>query len=631
MANYDIVYPPKGRATFDGGLNNKYPRAEIAENESPDCFNIVYTNGAAETRGGTSKLNTTAVGAFAFDGVYTRHDNTGSETMVVFGGGTAWQLAGASTFTTIASAQSVFTAGVRVGTTEYENHLFVGNGGVTPYKYNGTAFTRHGVPAPTVTMTAASQATGAMTGGFRYKVTYVNSQVVEGDVSPATATFTAASATIRVSSIPVAPQSHGVNARKIYRTDAGGAVFKLIGTISDNTTTTYDDSGTTGSTTAPTDNGEPPKYSVAVTHQNRVFMNDPANPNYVWYSNLFEPYTVASTNFQPVGDASFDLVRGLSVYANGVIIQCDGWHYLWEMPSTDPADWSVIKVRGEFGSKSPFGTFLYQNKLMVPAMQSSKFVGFAAISGTSVDPQVTYLESTRAGSDLTTDRVEPDMFQVAEAAVGQISAMVFKNKAYVSLPYGTSITANNRVYIFDFSISNLSKEQKASWVPLAGISATQFTVYAGKLYYGTSAATGFIYQLETATNADDGSAINSYFWTKEFSGNPGHENLQKDFRKVKLLVDKAGPYYMNLTYRVDSDAGDGVTVQVDLNPGSMVWNTDLWGSGVWGSGSSQEEITIPLGQTTGKRIQFRFSNQNAVNQRFKVHGLNYTYNIKGKR
>ena len=42
---YDIVYPPQGRVTFEGGLNNKFPRALIADNESPDTFNVVFTNG----------------------------------------------------------------------------------------------------------------------------------------------------------------------------------------------------------------------------------------------------------------------------------------------------------------------------------------------------------------------------------------------------------------------------------------------------------------------------------------------------------------------------------------------------------------------------------------------------------
>lgn len=633
--NFDVVYPPRDRATFDGGKNNKYPRSTIEDNESPDCIDVVFSGGAVETRGGTTLLNTTAIGTMAGDGLYTRHDNTGAETMVAFCKGSAWALTGASTFTTIPSAQSVFTAGFRVGATEYENHMFMGNGGVSPYKYDGTYFTSHGVPAPTATATVSAAATGLVEAGdWVYCYTYVNSAAVQGDIGPKTATFTvsAGSGRVSLSAIGIAPQSFGVSSRRIYRATSTVGPFKLVGTIADNTTTSFVDNIPTASlsSVAPTDNGVPPNYSVAVQHQNRIFCNSPTNLNYVHYSDAEEPYTFGALSFIPIGDASFDLVRGLAVYQNGIIVQCDAGLYLIDMPTTTPTDWRVIKILSQYGSKSPFGSFLYDNKLMVPAVQNSKFAGFAAVTGASVDPERTYVDSTVMGSDRKSDRIEPDMFSLAEAYVPGITAIVFKNKAYVALPYGTSVTANSRVYMYDFSHSQITKQGYA-WAPLTGITAVQFTVYAGKLYYIDSAATGKVYQMETTSYNDSGSAINSYFWTKEYSGNPGHENLQKDFRKVRMLVDQAGPYYMNLTYRTDSDSGAGTTIQVSLNPGSAVWGTAVWASAVWGSGADQKEVTVGLGQVTGKRIQFRFSNQNAANQRFKVHGINFTYNIKGKR
>ena len=154
------IYPGSGRTLLDGGLDNKFEKSIIPDNESPDCANVVFTNGSVGTREGNSKLNTASVGSFVFDGVYTRRDNAGAETMIAFANGTAYSLAGTS-FTTIGSAQSVFTAGQRVAGTQFQNHLFMGNGGVIPYKYNGTDFTRHGVFPPTKTMKAASAGTGS--------------------------------------------------------------------------------------------------------------------------------------------------------------------------------------------------------------------------------------------------------------------------------------------------------------------------------------------------------------------------------------------------------------------------------------------------------------------------------------
>lgn len=632
---YNVVFPPKGRLQFDGGMNTKYPRSEIPDNESPDLLNVVYTQGAVETRGGVTKLNTTAIGTFVGDGLYVRHDNSGTETMVAFAGGTAYTWSG-TTFATIGSAQSVFTAGVRVGAAEFENHLFCGNGYVTPYKWNGTAWTRHGVPQATGVVSAASitTATGSLNGEYRYKIAYVNSQSVYGDVGTATVTLSVTNGKIYLTDIPTAPQSHGVNARRIYRNFASGstATYGLLATISDNTTTTYVDDTLDASlgATPPTDNGEPPKYNSIVAHQGRLWCNDTSNTNYVWYSNTLEPYTFASTNFQPVGDASFDLVKGLAVYDNSVVVFAAGGVYLILTPTTDPTDWRVVKTRSPYGAKSPYGAWLYNNKLGFPAMQSGKFVGFAALSGVTLDPDATALETSRPGGDLQSDRIEPDMFDVQEAYVGNISAQVFKNRAYITLTDGDGNTTNNRVYLFDFSRENY-KSQEAGWLLWTGPVVAQFCVYDGKLYGIDATATGFVRQIGTTAYNDDGSAITSYFWTKEYSGQKGHENLQKDFRKVHILVEKSGAWMMDLTYRVDSDSGVGITRQVDLTPGGSVWGSFNWGEANWSAGFAQQEVTVTLGAVTGKRIQFRFGNQSTAGQCFKVHGLNFTYNIKGRR
>jgi hypothetical protein len=628
---FDILYPSTSRLVLDGGKNSKFERAIIEDRDSPDCANVIFSNGAIATRGGSTKLNTSSVGSFVCDGIYTRRSNTSSETMVAFFGGSAWQLA-VTTFSTIPSAQSVFTAGVRVAATQYENHMFVGNGGVIPYKYNGTDFTRHGVYPPPTTMSIASNGSGNLAGDYMWKVTFVNSQLVEGDVGPASTFTVTASGQVILSSIPVAPQSWGVSTRYIYRTNAGGSTFRRIATLADNTTTTFADNVASSSAgvTAPTDNGVPPKYSTCIYHANRLFVNDATNPNYVWYSNLGEPYTFASTNFLLFGDAAADLVKGFSIFDNSLVVFCENSQWILYMQSTDPADWSQVQIRATLGSKSPFGIAKFDNKILFPATQNTKFVGFAAISGNSIEPSSTLLTVSAAGSELQSDRIEPDMFLVQETYTPNISAITFKNKIYLSLTYDSNNTTNNRVYIYDFGISDLTRKNPA-WAPYTSLNAAQFTIYGGKLYYGDSTATGFVYEMETSSYVDGSAAINSYYWTKEFSGFKGHENAEKDFRTLHLLVDKAGAYYMTVQYRVDSDKGEGTAVQINLNPGSTIWGAFIWGNATWGGGTDQEEIVVYLGAARGKRIQFKFTNQNAANQRFKVHGMQFMYNIRGRR
>lgn len=626
------ISPARGRYLFDGGLNTKFEKTLIEENESPECLNVVFSDGAVGTREGTLKKNTTAPGSFVCDGLYTRHANTGAQTMIFFGGGTAWALNG-NTFATIPSAQSVFTAGVRVAAAEYQGHMFVGNGGVIPYKYNGTDWTRHGVYPPTTTSTVATGAGGALTGDYNYKVAYVNSQLVESDVGPATATHTAASTRIQISAIPTAPQSFGVNARRIYRTAAGGTTFKLLTTINDNTTTTLEDNAldATLGANAPTDNGVPPKYGVVVYHRDRIFCNDPDNPNQYHYSNLEEPYTFGAANFRSFGDNTKDLVRALAVDGENIAIFGDRSIEVLYMPDTDDTNWLRIKVKSDFGCISPFGIVPALGGIVFPAVQEGRFVGFALLKGNTITPSATFLTVATAGSELVSNKVEPDMLDVSDADMEEISGYVYENKAYFAVPYLTTATENNRIYVFDFSISNLSKKTPYSWAPWTGLYPAQFAEYSGELYFGDGRAVGFVRQLNTGTYNDDGVAINSYYWTKEFGGNPGDFNFHKDFRYANILVDVAGDYLMNVTARTDSDLGSGNTQTIDLDPGGSLWGSMDWGLDTWGGGTSQKEVRVDLGTLSGKRIQYKFDNQNTVNQRFKVHGLNFLSNVKGFR
>lgn len=627
------VYPSKGRVLFDGGLSNKFERSIIPDNESPDCQNVIFENGAVETRQGWTVVNTATVGSFACDGLYTRHDTDGSETMCAWFGGTMFTLESTSLIT-VGSAQSIWTAGVRVAAAEYEDHIFFGNGYNEPMKYDGSEFTRHGVPAPTGAVSVISDAStaGTLTGAYSYKFTYVNSLAVEGDVGAVVTAPVFAGAQALLTSIPVAPQSFGVEEKYIYRTEAGGTTYKYVDVISAAASSYVDnnDDAELGAA-APTDNGLPPQYNAIIYHQNRLFTNDVGTPNYVWFSDLAEPYTFASTNFIRVGDNTSDLVRGFAVYNNSLIVFCDNSQWIVYMPDTDSSNWILLKAKSPYGCKSPYGPIMYNNKVLFPAMQNDKFVGFAALSGDTVDPNATLLTVNAAGSDLKSDRIEPDMFLVQESQVSEISGIVFQNKGYITLSYG-SATENNRVYVFDFSISNLSKNQEASWCPWTGIEAAQFTICNSTLYFANSNPdTSIIAQLEDGTYNDNGAAIDSYFWTKEFSGLNGQTNNHKDFREAALFYENSGDYFMNFTYRTNSDKGGGQKVQIDLDPGTESWGSFRWGDNRWGGGYDDTEDTFYLGAARGKRIQFKFDNQNTINQKFKVLGLNFSYNLKGTR
>lgn len=626
--DFDLVYPPEGRVTLDGGLNTKYDKYLIADNEISSGANLIYTGNGLETRGGTSKFNSTSVGTYACDGLFTRHDRSGSETMVCFFRGLMYY-GGANTFVTVPSAQSVFTAGVDVAAEEYENYLFVGNG-TTPYKYNGD-FTRHGIPAPTTAPTSVSGGTGVLSGQYRYKFTYVNSGLVEGDVSPANATFTASANQIQVT-FDTAPASFGVIYRNIYRTTDNGSTWLRVAQITNNTATTFVDNIADGSlgATAPTDQGEPPNYSVIKYHKDRLFTNDTGNLNYIAYSELLNPYVFKANNFVTVGDNTGDLVRAIEIFDDAVYALCARSFWLVYMPDTDPTTWVKMRIKSPYGTQSPFASWLYNNKVGFAAMQNGLLVGFGDIAGGNVTPSATLLTTNGVLSDRITDRIEPDIFNINETYVGKINAIVFKNKAYISVTDGSNATSNNKIWVYDFSKNRLNKQQEGSWIPWTGLNAARFTIFNDKLYYGSADAVGLVYEMNTQTYSDNGTAINSYVWTKEFQGLKGEEEYSKDFRTLNMILERSGDYNVEVRYKTDTDQGAGNQALINVDAGGTNWGF-MWGEADWSAGFSDLEKKIYLGTSRGKSIQFKFSNLNTLNQKFKIIGFKFGYNRKSRR
>lgn len=92
--------------------------------------------------------------------------------------------------------------------------------------------------------TAVEGAAGLPNGAYSYKVTYITSNG-ESEGSRPSDTITVSSKHIIVT-LGLGP-TPATSSRKIYRTAAGGTIYKLLTTIADNITTTFDDNVADGS------------------------------------------------------------------------------------------------------------------------------------------------------------------------------------------------------------------------------------------------------------------------------------------------------------------------------------------------------------------------------------------------
>ena len=160
--------------------------------------------------------------------------------------------------------------------------------------------------------------------------------------------------------------------------------------------------------------------------------------------------------------------------------------------------------------------------------------------------------------DSKADRIEPDVIQIQDSYKEYVSGIVFDNKLWFSVTYGTGNTTNNRVYQFDF-VRRGNSRKNGSWMPFTGMAFNDFTVFDGKLYAGSSTSNGFVYQLEDGTYTDDGNAIDSYYETKELDGGTAHRHFDKDFRQANFVVETLGDWDMRIHRRIDSEKGGGDT------------------------------------------------------------------------
>lgn len=620
---------------FDGGLNNKYEPYIIADNESPSCLNVYAQNlGGCETRYGSTKLNTTAVGSFTNHGLFTlRYENTGNQSMVGWWNGTMYALA-TTTFVTVPSAQSVYTAGNYVCQVMYQDLAFFGNGTGPNYKYNGTEFTRMGIPQPNSTPVASGTSAGTLTGTYQYKVSYMNSYVVEGDVSSNTTSITYASQVGGLTGIPVAPTSYGVAARKVYRKNVvSGTTFLLLTTLNDNTTTSFVDNTPDSSlgANAPLDQGEPPNFQFAAVHGERIFLKTPGDP-LLYYTELGNPFVVKVLNFLKVGDGDGEQIRGLGVEANGVVAYKDVSPWVIFMQDSDPANWAPIKTNAKYGAAGHFSIVDYEKYQMYLGRNFEGVVGFAALEGVSVSPSLTATTISGLISDSRSDKIDPDIKLFAFNQLPKVFGIRFDNKLFYAVPYGVSATSNTRVYVFDYFQRDKERKDGAWWPMSYPFSPTYFCIYNSKLYAAVSEATGFVYRLEVPdVYSDNGAAINSYFYTKEFQTTTQEWEDTKDFRRLNLTVGTLGNWNIGVTQIIDADSGSGDRQLLDISPGGGVWGTLVWGVGLWGGGSYRKPVKIELGTSQGVKIQFKFDNANTAGRGFRILRGTLFYNNRGRR
>ena len=171
-----------------------------------------------------------------------------------------------------------------------------------------------GVPTPSSAVTFGTNTSGGEVpdGAHTYVVTFLYYDFEESNGGPVSAIHTVSSTnqTVHLTSVPVG--AYGVSARNIYRDNNDGN-WLLIGTINDNTTTTYTDTSLVGTTQLEITNGEPPIWGLCTQWLSRTFVAKvQGNLNTIYWSTAGEPDSWNPSNYIVCNPA--DIVQALVVY-----------------------------------------------------------------------------------------------------------------------------------------------------------------------------------------------------------------------------------------------------------------------------------------------------------------------------
>ena len=621
---------------LDGGLNTKNTPPTLPMNESPDLNDVVFDDyGAVGTRNGTLLLNTAAIASASIDMLESYVQNDGTR-MLLAGCASGIHALSGTTFAPVTESTGLYTAGVAIHYAQQNNVMFFQNGTQRPYKYNGTEFTNAGNSAPTGTVSLVCGAAGTLTGSYDYAFTAVNSYAAQSDYAVLAASLTVAAGEIILTDIPTWPASSGVNTVNLYRNTAGASgVYWLVTAISNGVSAyTDNNSDSTLVIEAPDDQGQMPTVKYMVSYKERIFCaGNATNPMRLYFSKATEPEVFPSTNYIDVGTGDGLPIKALAVYSNSIVVHKNdgkgqGTIYLLYLPdSTDVSDasnWYLFKAPAAFGAVSHKAQAFFSNLLGY-----INRYGFYAFSGQDIAASAADSSVGKFLTDSHTFKIEPDVFDINESLIEGCAAIQYKNKIWLAVPKGSTSTANNYVYQYDFVRASSESRQIGAWGRFDSLNINDFTVHDGELYGGSSLEDGFVYKLDTGTS-DNGSAIDSYYKTAEISGLPEHRDHTKVWRYVFLTVDTPGNWNMSMNYIVDARNESGTLVSVNLDDQGNDWGSMVWGSDIWGGELTRDRKRIILKNAVSKTIQLKFST-NTADQYWKVHEIQFVYNLRSRR
>lgn len=233
------------------------------------------------------------------------------------------------------------TFGQQYSMCTFQQWCFITNGVDTPLKVDTDLnVTFWGIVAPTTAPTLIAAGTSTMTGTYFYTITFGNA-VQESSQGVVSAPINVTGTGVGLTLIPTSTDPQ-VTQRNIYRLGGSNGIWSLVGTINDNTTSTFTDTTPDGAVGhSLTVFRDPPPLFKYILSYNQAVWGFGSPEGDVWFSNTNEPWGFNSeTGNLPVGEGSQnDDAMGMSVC--GSVLALNKSNSLYAVFGNTPASYVV--------------------------------------------------------------------------------------------------------------------------------------------------------------------------------------------------------------------------------------------------------------------------------------------------
>ena len=350
-----------------------------------------------------------------------------------------------------------------------------------------------GIEAPTSAPTLAAGAAGALTGTYKYVITYLRSGNYQAESNPSSESspITVTAKKVNLSSIPVSLDPK-VDKKEIYRTTEGGAIFFWVAEIA-NATTTYEDNIEELGDQVSYDRYVPPVAICAEVWDDKVWLVPKSDRNQLQFTNTGYAEEMAYDNIIQVKGKDSDEIMMIRAYMDS--LHALKHRSVWRLDKIGDSSYELTKLPFNAGTDAP-ATVAVGGGLM---MWLSKR-GIEILSGQSIlDPPIS-------------DLIPKTMASINQAAITKAFGEINEKEGeyWLAVPTGTS-TEPDLIIVFDYLRGKIDRYEFAK-----NFSAMHNIRDAdSKLQFITGSSDGNLYNQDSGYT-DDGTAIEAEFMTKQY-------------------------------------------------------------------------------------------------------------------